>query len=66
VEQLAHAYGKPLSDFQTIGQIERRNRNFALRPDAVADYTEDLLQKQKRRRKPKASPKQRRQRRKGG
>jgi transcriptional regulator with XRE-family HTH domain len=57
VEQLAQAYGKQLSDFQTITQIELHNRTFTMRPDWVADYTEELVRKQKRRRKPKRQPK---------
>jgi transcriptional regulator with XRE-family HTH domain len=65
VEQLAQAYGKQLSDFQTIHLIEQRNRNFAIRPDAVADYTDLLLENRQQRRKPKRHrPKQRPRRRK--
>jgi transcriptional regulator with XRE-family HTH domain len=67
VEQLAQAYGKPLSNFQTIDQIELRSRNFAIRPDAVADYTDILLENRKRRREQTRrlpNPTQRSQRRK--
>jgi hypothetical protein len=60
VELLAQAYGKQLSDFQTIPQIELRDRNFTMRPDWVADYTEELLRKQKRRRKPSRQRKRKR------
>jgi transcriptional regulator with XRE-family HTH domain len=48
VEQLAQAYGKPLTYFQTISQIEQSNRNCAIRSDTLAAYTEVLLQKQRR------------------
>ena len=58
VEQLAGAYGKQLSDFQTITQIELRNRNFSMRPDWIADYSEELVRKHNRRRKPKHQQKQ--------
>lgn len=51
VEQLAQAYGKQLPDFQTVAQIELRNRNFAMSPDWRAAYTNELLRKQRRRRK---------------
>jgi predicted transcriptional regulator len=50
VEQLASGYGKDLSHFQTIEQIETRNHSFAIRPQALAEYTNALLQKRKRKR----------------
>jgi len=62
VEQLAQTYGKQLAHFQTIEQIEARDRNHALhyafRPDAIATYAENLLKKRRRKRK-LSSPKQR-------
>jgi transcriptional regulator with XRE-family HTH domain len=60
VELLAQAYGKQLSDFQTFSQIELQNRNFAMRPEWIADYTAESLRKQKRRRKSNRQQKQNR------
>ena len=55
VEQLAQFYRKPLSDFETIDQVENKDKNFdlALRPEKVKEYTEFLLEQRKERRKPK-------------
>jgi predicted transcriptional regulator len=54
VEQLAKAYGKQLSDFKTIDQVETKYRHFALKSDAVADYRKFLLEQRKERRKRKS------------
>lgn len=58
VELLAQAYGKQLSDFQTLSQITLQNRNFGMRPEWIVEYTTELLRKQKRRRKSNRQQKQ--------
>jgi transcriptional regulator with XRE-family HTH domain len=62
VEQLAQSYGKQLTDFKTIDQVELRFRNFAIKPAAVDEYASSLLQKRKRRRKPQRRRSTKRQR----
>jgi predicted transcriptional regulator len=53
VEQLARAYAKSLFDFGTLDKIEQSNQNFSVHPDALKEFSDELLKKRRQRRRQK-------------